>query len=131
MISLPWVALSLVTKVVTVALHCPRLPIGLVTQLVTSFPWMFGHNRRDERIARESFTDLTSAVPRGCVLVCKFGVLPLRYLYDGFVTCNRFPSGRFKPTDYRTDFPRLSCERFQATTSAPLGGTESLFRFTR
>ena len=36
-ISLPWIALSLVTELVTVALHCPRLPSGLVTVLVTDF----------------------------------------------------------------------------------------------
>lgn len=35
MISLPWIALSLVTELVTVALHCPRLPGRLVTELVT------------------------------------------------------------------------------------------------
>ena len=38
MISLPWIALSLVTELVTVALHCPGLPSGLVTELVTRFP---------------------------------------------------------------------------------------------
>jgi len=41
---MPWVALSFVTKLVTVALHCPRLPSQLVTQLVTSFLCVFGLN---------------------------------------------------------------------------------------
>src|SRR5260370_28013212 len=36
-ISLPWIALSLVTELVTVALACPRLPSVLVTVLVTDF----------------------------------------------------------------------------------------------
>ena len=44
-ISLPWVALSLVTILVTVALDCPRLPRRLVTELVTSLPGVFGHNQ--------------------------------------------------------------------------------------
>jgi len=34
-ISLPWIAVSLVTKLVTVALDCPGLPSRLVTELVT------------------------------------------------------------------------------------------------
>src|SRR5262249_3111754 len=34
-ISLTWIALSLVTELVTVALHCPGLPSRLVTELVT------------------------------------------------------------------------------------------------
>src|SRR3954470_19904001 len=36
-ISLPWIALSLVTELVTVAEHCPLLPSRLVTELVTLF----------------------------------------------------------------------------------------------
>jgi hypothetical protein len=36
-ISLPWIALSLVTELVTVALDCPRLASRLVTLLVTLF----------------------------------------------------------------------------------------------
>jgi hypothetical protein len=36
-ISLPWIALSLVTELVTVALLCPGFPSGLVTELVTLF----------------------------------------------------------------------------------------------
>ena len=42
MISLPWIALSLVTELVTVALDCPRLPTLLVTELVTPFATIFG-----------------------------------------------------------------------------------------
>jgi hypothetical protein len=36
-ISLPWIALSLVTKLVNSCPGCPRVPGRLVTKLVTSF----------------------------------------------------------------------------------------------
>ena len=56
MISLPWIALSLVTKLVTVALDCPRVPSGLVTELVTLFTGGADRRRRMPACIQASFS---------------------------------------------------------------------------
>ena len=60
MISLPWIALSLVTELVTVALHCPGFPSGLVTELVTEIPPKLTHGKHWLAIMQASVWYLAS-----------------------------------------------------------------------